>query len=225
MNCKGLADEKKRKDVFNWLRQKKLDIYCLQEAHIQTSKREQARWKSQWGYEAFFSSLDSKNCGVITPFNNTFEYVLHNVISAQRGRYIILDISIFQQRCTLVTLYGPNADSPEFFTNLKENLINWKLSNQPIMLCGDWNVVLNYHNDTINYLKENNPNAQKSVLELIDTFELDDVYRDQEPAGRSYTWSAYSNLKQARLDYFFVSTDLAGLVESIQTCAGYRTDH
>ena len=51
-------------------------------------------------------------------------------------------------------------------------------------------------------------NAQKSVLELIDTFELDDVYRDQEPAGRSYTWSAYSNLKQARLDYFLVFTDL-----------------
>ena len=51
------------------------------------------------------------------------------------------------------------------------------------------------------------------MLELIDTFQLDDVYRDQEPAGRSYTWSAYSNLKQARLDYFFVSTDLAGLVE------------
>ena len=31
---------------------------------------------------------------------------------------------------------------------------------------------LNYQSDTINYLKENNPNAQKSVLELMDTFEL-----------------------------------------------------
>ena len=103
---------------------KKLDIYCLQDAHIQTSKREQARWKSQSGYDAFFSSLDSKSCGVIILFNNTFEYVLHNVISDQQGRYIILDISIFQQRCTLVTLYGPNTDSPEFFKNLKENLIN-----------------------------------------------------------------------------------------------------
>ena len=225
LNCKGLADEEKKKDVFNWLRQKKLDIYCLQEAHIQNSKREQARWKSQWGYEAFFSSLDSKSCGVIILFNNTFEYVLHNAISDQQGRYIVLHISIFQQRCTLVTLYGPNTDSPEFFTNLKENLINWELSNEPIILCGDWNVVLNYHNDTIIYLKENNPNAQKSVLELINTFELGDVYRDQEPTGRSYTWSAYSNLKQARLDYFLVSTDLAGLVESIQTSAGYRTDH
>ena len=40
--------------------------------------------------------------------------MLHNAISDQQGRYIILDISIFQQRCTLVTLYGPNTDSPNF---------------------------------------------------------------------------------------------------------------
>ena len=86
--------------------------------------------------------------------------MLYNVISDQQGGYIILDIFIFQQRCTLVTLFGPNADSPEFFINLKEYLINLELSNEPIILCGDWNVVLNYHNDTINYLKENNPNTQ-----------------------------------------------------------------
>ena len=68
-------------------------------------------------------------------------------------------------------------------------------------------------------------NVQKSVLELTDTFELSDVYRDREPTGRSYTWNAYSNLKQARLDCFLLSTDLTGLVESIQTSAGYRTYH
>ena len=70
-------------------------------------------------------------------------------------------------------------------------------------------------------LKENNLNAQKSVR----FFELDDLYRVQEPTGHSYTWRAYSNSKQGRLDYFLPSTDLTGLVELIQTIAGYRTDH
>ena len=113
---------------------KNLDIYYLQEAHIQNSKREQARWKSQWGYEAFFNSLDSKSCGVIILFNNTLGYVLHNVSSDQQGRYIVLDISTLYGP---ITLYGPNTDSPECFTNLKENLINWGLSNEPIILRGD----------------------------------------------------------------------------------------
>lgn len=33
--------------------------------------------------------------------------------------------------------------------------------------------------------KENNPNAQKSLLVFINTFELKDVYRVQEPSGCS----------------------------------------
>lgn len=33
-NVKGLADEKKRKEVFNWLREKKMNVYMLQETHF-----------------------------------------------------------------------------------------------------------------------------------------------------------------------------------------------
>jgi exonuclease III len=33
-NVKGLAVEKKRKEVFNWLREKKMNVYMLQEAHF-----------------------------------------------------------------------------------------------------------------------------------------------------------------------------------------------
>lgn len=29
LNCEGLVDEKKRKDIFNWFWKKKFDIYCL----------------------------------------------------------------------------------------------------------------------------------------------------------------------------------------------------
>ena len=118
------------------------------------------------GCLAFFSGLDSKSCGVAILFNNTFEYSLHNVTSDQHGRYIVLDIYIFNQRCTLVALYGPKTDSPDFFLNLKENLLNWEMSNNRIILCGDWSVVLNYSKDTIKYSKENNPNAQKALFDL-----------------------------------------------------------
>ena len=103
------------------------------------------------------------------------EYALDNVpvISDEHGRHIVLEISIFQQRCTMVALYGQITHSPEVFTNLKENLISCELSNEPLILCRDWNVVLDYHKDTLNYLKENNPNVQRSLLVLINTFELE----------------------------------------------------
>jgi exonuclease III len=37
LNVKGLADEKKRKEVFNWLREKKMNVYMLQETHFTIS--------------------------------------------------------------------------------------------------------------------------------------------------------------------------------------------
>ena len=128
------------------------------------------------GLSSFCLQLGSQKLRGYYSFNNTFEYVLQNVFSDQKMQSIALDISIYQKRCTLVALYVPNTDSPEFFTNLKENLIKWELSNEPIILYGDWNMVINYQKDTINYSRENNPKAQKVVLELINTFELEDVY-------------------------------------------------
>ena len=64
------------------------------------------------GLQGFISGLDSRSCGVVILFNNTFEYSLHNAASDQ---VYCLDISIFYQRCTLVARYGPNKDSPGFF--------------------------------------------------------------------------------------------------------------
>ena len=39
MNCQGLGGLSKRKDVFNYLKQKKYSIYCLQDTHF-THKEE-----------------------------------------------------------------------------------------------------------------------------------------------------------------------------------------
>ena len=37
LNVCGLSDRKKRKDVFAWLRQENLSIYCLQDIHVRPS--------------------------------------------------------------------------------------------------------------------------------------------------------------------------------------------
>ena len=171
--------------------------------------------------------MDGSKCGVAILFNNTFKYKLHKTISDPFGRYIIINISTQNQKITLVTLYGPNTDSPEFFLNLKETICANDLLDNAIILCGDWNVVQNYTMDTVNYTRQNNPKAQEAVFQLTGFFELFDIFRMQNPESRRYTWRAVRNgqLKQARLDYFLVSSDVTNFVHSIETLAGYRTDH
>ena len=53
------------------------------------------------------------------------------------------------------------------------------MSNNNIILRGDWNVVSFYSKDTINYSKENNPNAKKALFDLINTFDLEDCKENE----------------------------------------------
>ena len=46
------------------------------------------------------------------------------------------------------------TDCPEFYANLRNQLI--QKENLPVVLCGDWNLVMDYSIDTYGYLKENN---------------------------------------------------------------------
>ena len=68
VNCQGMNDSKKRRDVFHYLRNKKYSAFFLQETHF-TDKLE-PYILSEWGYKGFFSSHASNARGVGILFNN-----------------------------------------------------------------------------------------------------------------------------------------------------------
>ena len=82
-------------------------------------------------------------------FTNKFQYTVHSETKDPKGIVFIVDVSTQEQRISLVTLYGPNEDSPNFFQNLKSKLVS--PSDTSIMIGGDWNVVQNLSFDTDNY--------------------------------------------------------------------------
>ena len=51
MNCRGLGDLAKRKDVFNFLKQKAYSIYCIQDTHF--TAKEESFIRSMWGFEIY----------------------------------------------------------------------------------------------------------------------------------------------------------------------------
>lgn len=56
LNCQGLGDINKRKDVFNNLKSKNCNIYMLQDTHF--TKEDENIIKTQWGYEVFLVPLN-----------------------------------------------------------------------------------------------------------------------------------------------------------------------
>ena len=61
VNCQGLGNIEKRKDVFHFLKSKNYNIYCLQDTHF-TSEIESSI-SSMWGFDCFFSSFSSNSRG------------------------------------------------------------------------------------------------------------------------------------------------------------------
>ena len=76
---------------------------------------------------------------------------------------------------TLVSIYGPNDDRPQFYKNLRKNIIDF--SNDNVVICGDWNLVLDPEIDTENYRHINNPNARQEVLKNIYEDQYIDIFR------------------------------------------------
>ena len=47
--------------------------------------------------------------------NNNFEYEIHNEKRDSDGNFLALDITIEDNRTTIINIYGPNYVDPEFF--------------------------------------------------------------------------------------------------------------
>jgi len=183
-NIRGLRSESqcKRRDIFHWLRKKNMNIYCLQEMH--SSPDDEAVWLAEWGYRAVYSHGAKNSASVAILFMNNFEFTIHQVQTDPNGRYIIMDITANNNRFTLVDIYGPNRDEPEFFHALREKLIT---HDQSMILCGDWNVVTDYDMDTANLRNRNNPKARNALIDLMDEFCLQDVWRMHHPTEKRFT--------------------------------------
>ena len=221
VNCRGLGDGRKRKDVLNFYKSKNYNIVCLQDTHF--TPELEPYIETQWGYKCIFNSFSSNSRGVAVLFNNNFELVLHKEKKDSEGNLLILDLSINGKRFTLINLYGPNSDSPLFFENLGDLLEEF--DNDYFILWVNFNIAFNPILDTHNYRNINNPMAKEKLLQLMENFNLVDYYRILYPDNRVFTWHCKNPVKHARLDYFLISENLSNVVENISIKAGYRSDH
>ena len=163
-----------RHDLFKHIRAKKYNIACLQDVHIE--KNLFPYIKAEWGYKVILSSHGiNVNRGLMILINNNFACDIGRVLTDLNGNYVSLELKFQDKKILVVSLYGPNDDRPSFYRNLKQHIVGFEIDN--VILCGDWNLVLNPESDTERYKHVNNPRARDEVLKFIDQENYVDVYR------------------------------------------------
>jgi hypothetical protein len=77
---------------------------------------------------------------------------------------------------SLICIYGPNRDDPDFYNSLNEIL---RRLNNKCIIAGDFNLVLNPDIYCFNYANINNPKARDTLLSIILEHNLIDCWREQ----------------------------------------------
>ena len=200
MNCRGLAECKKRRDILQFVREKSYNIAFLQDIHIEQQNLN--KMKAEWGSEIVASTYTSNSRGVAFLLKNNFEYKIEDIKTDNNGNFCILQLEVTGKKLCLVNIYGPNHDNPSFYEELFLHIA--ELQYDSLVCGGDWNLVMDPTVDTVNYVKINNPKARQVVLDLMEAFNLTDIWRQQHLGVREYTWRQPLTRKQSRLDFFFV---------------------
>ena len=181
-NVQGLQSSEKRMDVFDYLKDKNNDIYYLQDTHFTDENEYQIIDK--WGNSnSHFSNFKSNARGVAILFNNNLDYKIQQKIIDNSGNFIILDLDIQNQHLTLINPYGPNVDNPEFFKKISSYIDD--IGNTDIIICGDYNCVINPELDYYNYKGIDNAKARNEVLNLKNEKFLIDAFRENCPTTKN----------------------------------------
>ena len=213
----------KRRDLFQYIRTRKYNIACLQDVHIDRDMLSYI--KSEWGYNLVLSAKEGTTAsrGILILINNNFSCDIGRTLVDPNGNFIIMELKMSDKTLTLASIYGPNDDKPQFYKALRKNINDF--NNDNVVICGDWNLVLDPDMDTENYRHINNPNARLEVLKFIDEDQFIDIFRFIND-DKGFTWRRLNpEKKQARLDYFLVSEENFQYCYDCKVVPGYRTDH
>ena len=182
-------------------------------------------WQAEWGGNAIFSHGTSAARGICILYKKEFRNSVKNIYTDEEGRVIIIDILDNDQIITLVALYAPNQDSPEFFKKVN-TLIKERSENKIVI--GDFNLVLDIEQDRLNTYN-NNSRAREIVESMMDEFCLKDIWRIQNPDKKEYSWrKSVTEQKASRIDFALVSGGLDQKIKKLKTVQylpGIQTDH
>ena len=203
----------KRRDCFHFYKINKLDIVFLQETH--SVKHNEKVWNTQFSSKIWFSHGTTQSRGVAILFSKQLEYTVHNVITDENGRYIILYCTILKKKILLCNLYAPNVDDPIFFQSLFDDIK--RFSPDHMVIGGDFNLVMDLDIDKQGGTYTTHTKARDKVVANMKALDLIDIWRQQVPDRAEFT---YRKLKPnpifVRLDFFLINESLCQMVDECE---------
>ena len=226
-NVRGVKNDKKRREIFEYLHAKKYDIVCLQETHYDETDKK--KWEKEWKGKIFHSigSNRSKGCAILVKETMTTA-TLQVQQNLENGRLIKMEFTSEDGRkYYILCIYAPNDgdERRSFFKRLNRKIEQETNDETCIIIGGDFNCTLNILEDRTN--KQKYPDVgHKELHEVIKKHSLEDVWRRRNPQKREYTWDGGENRKiKSRIDYWLISQKIDPNVIECKNIEAPFSDH
>lgn len=126
-NVKGINHPVKRSKVLSHLKSLAADIIFLQETHLKLDSKD--KLKCRWIENIYQSNFSVKARGVAILIQKGVPFKLKTLKTDKEGRYIILSGEMHSFPITLVNVYAPNYDKPDFFKKVFNLIPNMSQTN------------------------------------------------------------------------------------------------
>ena len=230
LNIRGLNNQKKRRNVFRWLKRNKTDLCFMQETYS-TADIEHI-WSNEWGGQVLYSNGTCHSRGVMILIRPGFDVKINNVETDNIGRTLVIDANIEDAPFKLINIYAPNNEESQvhFYNQLRNTLTRKVSSGDNILVGGDFNVPFEPYKDRKSETPfQNSRNYLKVInsLNLIkNSLELHDAWRIKNPDKKRFTWGRKQPTKvKSRLDYWLSSEHLADYIEETDIVPYIQSDH
>ena len=229
-NCKGLRNENKREQIFNYVREKnKVGISFLQETH--SSLNDQQRWEAQWGRKEniFLNHGQSNARGNAILFHN-LDFEVHRYVDDGNGRLQIMSVKLseFDSKILLINIYNENEEKDQLvlLDKLEQLLVPFgDVSDHVVLFGGDFNLIFDKSLDASGAVGALKIKSLSALTNLIEKFDLVDIYRIRNPDTKRFTFRQGNSRILKRLDFFLVSSILQENVDKARVLTALRSDH
>ena len=197
------------------------DILFLQETHSDIN--DEKLWKSQWGEVAFFASFTSNSRGVAILIRNSINVKVNAIFKDPNGRFLIISATLNELPVTLVNVYGPNNDDPDFLLEVFAEID--KFDNEFLIVGGDFNTVIDHLDYQGSRQHHSNIKTSEMLSVIMEEYGLCDVWRSFHPGLKKYTRHQKSPRALSRLDFILVSNNFLDNCKKSQILPGIQSDH
>ena len=126
----------------------------------------------------------------------------------------------------LINVYGPTRNFPKeqvnFLQTIRETLNE---TNIPVIIGGYFNIYIDPLIDKTGGQETSKSKATETLNNLIECYNLIDVYQTMKPNTRRYTWRQSNPIIQSRIDYWLITSDIFYSVNECDIKSAIKTDH